>query len=172
MRATTTTAAIVVTTGAAAAASATAAAGALARSRSSSSRFIPMTFVTCKHRAEAQGESRLTTEDLFEVREGLRFDSRGLRTLSSSKWMKSEAPTSLETELDLDGDSVAVAPALKSRGERYSQRLRPWPPADPSGLSAAQARWLCVLPSLRPWSAATTAGGVSVRSIFSSSRTI
>ena len=86
--------------------SATAAAEALARLRSSSSRFISMTFVTCKHRAVAQGESRLTTEDLFEVREGLRFDSRGLRTLSSLNWMKSEGPTSLETELEAQSDSV------------------------------------------------------------------
>ena len=150
----------------------TAAAAAIARPRWSSSRDIPTTCAACKHRAEAQGESRHATEDRRRAREGLRFDGTLPRTSRSSMWMKSEAPTSLETELDLDGDSVAVAPALKSRGERIVQRLRPWPPADPSGLSAAQARWLCVLPSLRPWSAATTAGGVSVRSIFSSSRTI
>ena len=111
--------------------SATAAAEALARLRLSSSRFIPMTFVTCKHRAEAQGESRLTTEDLLEVREGLRFDSRGLRTLSSSKWMKSEGPTSLETELDLIGHLVAasVSSALAETAARFcsccARRLTP-----------------------------------------------
>ena len=55
----------------------TAAAAALARPRSSSSRFNPTTFVTCKHRAEAQGESRCTTEDQIEVRGRLRFDGDG-----------------------------------------------------------------------------------------------
>ena len=48
----------------------------------------------------------------------MRFDGTLPRTSRSSMWMKSEAPTSLETELDLDGDSVAVAPALKSLRER------------------------------------------------------
>ena len=84
----------------------TAAAAAIVRPRSSSSRFVPTTFVACKHRGEAQGVSRHTTEDWFEVREGLRFDSRALRTLSSSKWMKSEAPTSLETNLEVKSDLV------------------------------------------------------------------
>ena len=57
--------------------SATAAAAALARPRSSRSRFNPTTFVTCKHRAGAQGESRCTTEDQIEVRGRLRFDGDG-----------------------------------------------------------------------------------------------
>ena len=73
----------------------------------------------CDLQASSRGtgfESRLTTEDLFEVREGLRFDSRGLRTLSSSKWMKFEGPTSLETDLDVESDSVVVprAPTVSS----------------------------------------------------------
>ena len=152
--------------------SATAAAAAIARSRSSSPRFVSTTCAACKHPGEAQGESRHATEDRRRAREGLRFDGTLPRTSRSSMWMKSEAPTSLETELDLDGDSVAVAPALKSLRERYAQRLRPWPPADPSGLSAAQARWLCVLPSLRPWSGATTAGGEAREAISGSSRAI
>ena len=41
---------------------------------SSSSRFVSTTCAAGKHRAEARGESRHTTEDLFEVREGCRFD--------------------------------------------------------------------------------------------------
>ena len=86
----------------------TAAAEAIARPRWSSSRFIPTTCAACKQRGEAQGESRLTMEDLFEVREGLWFDERGLRTLSSSRLIEVQAPTSLDTELDLEGDSVAV----------------------------------------------------------------
>ena len=57
--------------------SATAAAAALARPRSSRSRFNPTTFVICKHRAGAQGESRCTTEDQIEVRGRLRFDGDG-----------------------------------------------------------------------------------------------
>ena len=52
----------------------TAAAAAIARPRSSSSRFVSTTCAAGKHRAEAHGESRHTTEDLFEVREGCRFD--------------------------------------------------------------------------------------------------
>ena len=100
--------------------SSTAAAAAIARPRWSSSRDIPTTCAACKHRAEAQGESRHATEDRRRAREGLRFDGTLPRTSRSSMWMKSEAPTSLETELDLDGDSVAVAPALKSRGHIYS----------------------------------------------------
>ena len=129
--------------------SATAAAAALARPRSSSSRFVPTTFVTCKHRAEAQGASRHTTEDLFEVREGLRFDVRGLRTLSSSRLIKVQAPTSLDTELELEGDSVAVprAPTAllrpRAKGSSRGQR-RPRPrvyeqPPWPSGCSCAIA---------------------------------
>ena len=99
----------------------TAAAAALARPRSSSSRFVPTTFVTCKHRAEAQGASRHTTEDLFEVREGLRFDVRGLRTLSSSRLIEVQAPTSLDTDLDVESDSVVVprAPTAPRRCARY-----------------------------------------------------
>ena len=57
--------------------SATAAAAALARPRSSRSRFNPTTFVTCKHRAGARGESRCTTEDQIEVRGRWRFDGDG-----------------------------------------------------------------------------------------------
>ena len=93
----------------------TAAAAAITRPHWSSSRDIPTTCAACKHRAEAQGEARHATEDRRRAREGLRFDGTLPRTCRSSMWMKSEAPTSLETELDLDGDSVAVAPALKSR---------------------------------------------------------
>ena len=83
---------------------------------------VPATSAACKHRGEAQGVSRHTTEDWFEVREGLRFDSRALRTLSSSKWMKSEAPTSLETNLDVKSDLVAVprAPSALRRCARYT----------------------------------------------------
>ena len=88
--------------------SATAAAAAIAQPRWSSSRFIPTTCAACKQRGEAQGVSRHTTEDLFEVREGLRFDVRGLRTPSSSSPIEVQAPTSLDTEVDLAGDSVAV----------------------------------------------------------------
>ena len=88
--------------------SATAAAAAIARSRSSSPRFVSTTCAACKHPGEAQGVSRHATEDLFEVREGLRFESRGLRTLSSSRLIEVQAPTSLDTELELEGDSVAV----------------------------------------------------------------
>ena len=46
--------------------------------------------------------------DLFEVREGLRFDERGLRTLSSSRLAKLEVLTKSEAERDLAGDSVTV----------------------------------------------------------------
>ena len=101
--------------------SATAAAAAIARSRSSSPRFVSTTCAACKHPGEAQGVSRHTTEDLFEVREGLRFDSRGLRTLSSSRLIEVQAPTSLDTELELEGDSVAVprAPTAPLRCARY-----------------------------------------------------
>ena len=49
-----------------------------------------------QHRGEAQGASRHTTADLFEVRGGLRFDERGLRTLSSSRLIASQVPTSLD----------------------------------------------------------------------------
>ena len=74
------------------------------------------------------GESRHTTEDLFEAREGLRFDLRGLRTLSSSRLIKMQAPTSLHTELELEGDSVAVprAPTAPLRCARL--RIQSWPP--------------------------------------------
>ena len=121
----------------------TAAAAAIARPRSSSSRFVSTTCAAGKHRAEAQGESRHTTEDLFEVREGCRFDERGLRTLSSSKWMKSEVPTSLETELDLIVHLVAASVSLCARRRCTPQRLQtgkpprvhPWrrQPHQPSG---------------------------------------
>ena len=122
----------------------TAAAAAIARPRWSSSRDIPTTCAACKHRAEAQGESRHATEDRRRAREGLRFDGTLPRTSRSSMWMKSEAPTSLETELDLDGDSVAVAPALKSLRERIVQRLQPWPPQTTGRLLMATraASWL------------------------------
>ena len=83
--------------------SATAAAEAIARPRWSSSRFIKTTCAACRQRGEAQGESRLTTEDRRRAREGLRFDGTLPRTSRSSIlasiWMKSEAPTPLETDL-------------------------------------------------------------------------
>ena len=85
-----------------------------------------------QHRAEAQGASRHTTADLLEVRGGLRFDERGLRTLSSSRLIESQVPTSLDTELELESDSVAVAPAptapLRCTRELLLQRL----PAGPT----------------------------------------
>ena len=99
----------------------TAAAAVIARLHSSSSRFVSTTCAAGKHRAEAHGESRHTTEDLFEVREGLRFDSRGLRTLSSSRLIEVQAPTSLDTDLDVESDSVVVprAPTAPRRCARY-----------------------------------------------------
>ena len=41
---------------------------------------------------------------MFKVRKGLRFDVRGLRTLSSSRLIEVQAPTSFDTELELEGD--------------------------------------------------------------------
>ena len=121
--------------------SATAAAAAIRRGRAgSSSRFIKTTCAACRQRGEAQGESRLTTEDRRRAREGLRFDSRALRTLSSSKWMKSEAPTSLETDLDVKSDLVAVprAPSALRRCARYTILL--WPPQTTGRLVMAARR--------------------------------
>ena len=90
--------------------------------------------------------SRHTTEDWFEVREGLRFDSRALRTLSSSSWMKSEVPTSLETDLDFQSDSVTVprAPTAPRRSARYTMILLCLP-ADPSFefCTTSKWSWLC-----------------------------
>ena len=98
----------------------------------SSSRFVSTTCAACRQRGEAPGELRLTTEDRRRAREGLRFDSRALRTLSSSKWMKSEAPTSLETDLDVKSDLVAVprAPSALRRSARYA--FQQGSSADPS----------------------------------------
>ena len=44
----------------------------------------------CRQRGEAQGESRLTTEDRRRAREGLRFDGTLPRTSRSLRWMKSK----------------------------------------------------------------------------------
>ena len=131
-----------------------------------------MTFVTCKHRAEAQGESRLTTEDLFEVREGLRFDSRGLRTLSSSKWMKSEGPTSLETDLDVESDSVVVPRAPTAPRRCAPQRLQSWlaHASNPFIFAASRSS---PLRKSRVWTrAATRAGGVEGHAISGTCRAI
>ena len=132
----------------------TAAAAAIARPRSSSSRFVSTTCAAGKHRAEAQGESRHTTEDLFEVREGCRFDERGLRTLSSSRLIKPQAQTSLDTELDLDGDSVAVPRAPSAPRRCAALRLRPWLPAGPGfdAQTAGRCGWLfrALVRPLRP----------------------
>ena len=119
----------------------TAAAAAIARPRSSSSRFVSTTCAAGKHRAEAQGESRHTTEDLFEVREGLRFDVRGLRTLSSSRLIEVQAPTSLDTDLDVESDSVVVprAPTAPRRCARYG--LAQGSSADPSFELCAASKW-------------------------------
>ena len=125
----------------------TAAAAAITRPHWSSSRDIPTTCAACKHRAEAQGESRHATEDRRRAREGLRFDGTLPRTCRSSMWMKSEAPTSLETELDLIGHSVAVAPALKSRREPYALRLQSWPPQTTGRLLAAAGRFSWLRPA-------------------------
>ena len=84
----------------------TAAAAAMARSRWSSSRFVSTTCAACRQRGEAQGESQLTTEDRRRAREGLRFDGTLPRTSRSLIWMKSEAPTPLETDLDVESDSA------------------------------------------------------------------
>ena len=65
-----------------------------------------------QHRGEAQGASRHTTADLFEVRGGLRFDERGLRTLSSSRLIELQVPTSLDTELEVIGHLVVASVAL------------------------------------------------------------
>ena len=67
-----------------------------------------------QHRGEAQGASRHTTADLFEVRGGLRFDERGLRTLSSSRLIEVQAPTSSDTDLDVESDSVVVPRAPRA----------------------------------------------------------
>ena len=88
--------------------SATAAAAAIARPRWSSSRFIKTTCAACRQRGEAQGESRLTTEDRRRAREGLRFDGTLPRTSRLLTWMKSEVPTSLEIDLDFQSDLVTV----------------------------------------------------------------
>ena len=135
----------------------TAAAGAIVRPRSSSSRFVPTTFVACKHRGEAQGESRHATAELFEVRGGLRFDSRALRTLSSSKWMKSEAPTSLKTNLEVKSDLVAVPRAPSAPRRPHLSVLLLWPPQTSSDATGSPAPTARVSPSHRSWSAATTA---------------
>ncbi len=110
----------------------TAAAAAIARPRSSSSRFVSTTCAAGKLRAEAWGESRCTTEDLFEVREGLRFDERGLRTLSSSRLIASQVPTSLDTELELIGDLVAASVSLCARRDCSLERILLCSSADPS----------------------------------------
>ena len=95
----------------------TAAAAAIARPRWSSSRDIPTTCAACKHRAEAQGESRHVTEDGMVVREVLRFDKTWPRTSRSSNLIKSKVPTPLETNLDVENDLVAVprAPSAPRR---------------------------------------------------------
>ena len=64
-----------------------------------------------QHRGEAQGASRHTTADLFEVRGGLRFNERGLRTLSSSRLIELQVPTSLDTELEVIGHLLAASVA-------------------------------------------------------------
>ena len=125
--------------------SATAAAAAIARSRSSSPRFVSTTCAACKHPGEAQGVSRHTTEDLFEVREGLRFDSRGLRTLSSSRLIEVQAPTSLYTDLDVESDSVVVprAPTAPRRCSGYTIRLRSSADSSFKVCTARRWSWLC-----------------------------
>ena len=98
-----------------------------------------------QHRGEAQGASRHTTADLFEVRGGLRFDERGLRTLSSSRLIEVQAPTSLDTDLAVESDSVVVlrAPTATRRCARYG--LAQGSSAD-SSFDICTARmwsWLC-----------------------------
>ena len=106
----------------------TAAAAAIARPRWSSSRDIPTTCAACKHRAEAQGESRHATQDRRRAREGLRFDGTLPRTSRLLTWMKSEVPTSLETDLDVKSDLVAVPRAPSALRRCFLQRLQSWLP--------------------------------------------
>jgi hypothetical protein len=147
----------------------TAAAAAIARPRWSSSRDIPTTCAACKHRAEAQGESRHATQDRRRAREGLRFDGTLPRTSRSLIWMKSEAPTSLETELDLIGHLVAASVSLCARRERYALRLQSWWPQTTADALAAAGRRSWLRPSRNFWSAATTAGGEESRCLHESS---
>ena len=119
----------------------TAAAAALARPRSSSSRFVSTTCAACKHQGEAQGELRHTTEDRRRAREGSRFNGTLLRNSRSLRWMDSEVPTSLETDLDIKSDSVTVprAPSAPRRCARYLLLL--CLPADPSFEFCSVRRW-------------------------------
>ena len=117
-----------------------------------------------QHRGEAQGASRHTTADLFEVRGGLRFDERGLRTLSSSRLIEVQAPTSLDTELELEGDSVAVPRAPTAPRRCAALRLRKWPSGDPSYSARTTGRCGRLFEHLVRPLAATTRGGVVLRS--------
>ena len=150
----------------------TAAAAAIARPRSSSSRFVSTTCAAGKHRAEARGESRLTTEDRRRAREGLRFDGAPLRTSRSLTWMKSEVPTPLKTDLDVETDSAVGprAPSTPRRSARYAIQ-QGWS-ADPSFefCTARRRSWLCR--TLVRQLAATTAGFYKRSAISGSSRTI
>ena len=123
-------------------------------------------------RGEAQGESRLTTEDWRRGREGLWFDGALPRTSRSLTWMKPEVPTPLKTDLDVETDSAVGprAPSTPRRSARYAIQ-QGWS-ADPSFefCTARRRSWLCR--TLVRQLAATTAGFYKRSAISGSSRTI
>ena len=140
-----------------------AAAAALARPRSSSSRFVSTTCAAGKLQGEAQRERRRTTEDGMVVREVLRFDKTWPRTSRSSNLIKPKVPTPLETNLDLESDSVAVPRAPSAPRRCARQRLQPWLPQTTTSLISAASKAFSLRKSRSCLRAATTAGGVEAR---------
>ena len=115
----------------------TAAAAAIARPRWSSSRDIPTTCAACKHQGEAQSESRHTTEDWRRAREGLRFDGTLPRTSRSLRWMESEVPTPLETDVEVKSDLVTAPRGCESCATLARYGILLWPAQTTASLVSA-----------------------------------
>ena len=89
-----------------------------------------------------------------------------LRTSRSSTWIKSEAPTPLETDLDIESDLVTVPRAPSAPRRCALQRLKPWLPQTTTSLISAASKAFSLRKSRSCLRAATTAGGVEARRVF------
>ena len=86
--------------------------------------------------------------------------------------MKSEAPTPLETDLDIESDLVTVPRAPSAPRRCALQRLKPWLPQTTTSLISAASKAFSLRKSRSCLRAATTAGGVEARRVFRACRAI